>query len=109
MRTTRKPSRIGLAALLTAALTFTVAVVPAHADVSSASGSRTCPVGQTLHVRVTTERSAPVAFYLSNSLKYTDAGGYTHVNNYGVRGGSWKVTTGGNIQTVSDYCTGAVL
>lgn len=108
MRNQRALRTIGLAAWLSVALTLTVAVAPAHADVTSASDSRTCPVGQTLHVRVVTERSAPVAFYLSSSLKYTDSGGYAHVNNDRVRGGSWQVTTTGNNQTVSDHCTGAV-
>lgn len=98
-----------LTAAVAATLIVGFGVAPANADVESVSGSRTCPVGQTLAVSVTTELYDSVKYYLGGNLRYTDAVGYTHYYNYGSRSGSWKVTSIGNILTAYDSCTRALI
>lgn len=99
-----------LAAGITTILVMGISVGPAAASVNSASGSLTCTGNQTLRVSIVTDSPAKVTFYLSGIKRYTDPGGGTdHIYNYGASGGSWKVTTPGNIKTTTDYCSAAVL
>lgn len=84
---------------------------PAAADTTSVSGTRTCPAGRDLYVRVTTEREAKAVFYLAGRALYTSSSSTLHVHDYNRRGGSWRVTSTGNIETVRDSCvpSGATL
>lgn len=85
-----------------------VATAPARTAVHSASGYLLCPVGQRLHGAVKLDNRAAIEFRLSSQLRYTSPsyfGGYTY--DYGVRGGSWRADTVGNIATVNVFCTGA--
>lgn len=85
----------------------TAPAMPAQAATTSVSGSLSCPTGQVVWVSVTTQYSASASFYSgSTTLRYTDSGGYNHVFNYGIRTANWRVESGGNILTVSDWCTG---
>ncbi|WP_307964765.1 hypothetical protein [Sinomonas sp. ASV322] len=78
--------------------------MPAQAATTSVSGSLSCPSGQVVWVYVTTEYSAPAAFYSGTARRYTDSGGTTHVLNYGTRTVNWRVESDGNILTASDWC-----
>lgn len=81
----------------------------ANAATNTVSGYRNCPTGQNLYVMVMTENYAPSVYYLNGSVRYNHPSAFTHYYNYGQRAGSWKVTSTGNILTVSDGCTGATL
>ena len=104
---------IGRAAAVSVAVVAIVlggSLSPASASFTSASGYLVCPAGQRLHVNVELDNAATIQFRLGGSVKYTSPStylGYTY--DYGVRGGSWRVDSGGGIRTVSDYCSGAVL
>ncbi|GAB2730071.1 hypothetical protein ACX801_24810 [Arthrobacter bambusae] len=82
----------------------TASALPAQADTSSVSGSLSCPTGQVVWVYVSTQYSASALFYSGTALRYTDSGGYDHTFNYGTRTANWRVESGGNILTVSDWC-----
>jgi hypothetical protein len=66
------------------------------------------PRGQVVWVSVTTQYSASATFYSGTASRYTDLGGYNHAFNYGTRTANWRVTSSGNILTVSDWCGGNV-
>lgn len=90
-----------------AAFASCLGITAANAAVRSASGSHVCPLGQ--HIYVSVELEAPaseIVFYRGSTTfekKVTDFGGF--VEHYeGYRSGSWRVTTTGNIWTVSDGC-----
>lgn len=85
----------------------TLTAQPAAAAVNTAEGYRVCPAGQTLRIYAVTELSRKMTFYIGSTARYTDSGGYDHYWNSGVRGGDWKITSDGNIRTVSDSCSGA--
>jgi hypothetical protein len=92
-----------------AAMAFvTASALPAQAETSSVSGSLSCPAGQVVWVSVTTQYSASATFYSGTASRYTDLGGYNHAFNYGTRTANWRVTSSGNILTVSDWCGGNV-
>jgi hypothetical protein len=97
-----------LTAAVAATLVVGVGVAPANADVTSVSGSRACPAGQTLRVSVETRSWDPVKFFLGGRLVYTDSPTYDHYYNYGVRSGSWKVEAPG-IMSWLETCSGALI
>lgn len=78
--------------------------VPAHADTYTVIGQRACPSTQNVNVSVTLNRSANAVFYRGNSNVYTSRGGTIHTYNYGRSSAQWKVTSLGDIRTVSDTC-----
>lgn len=86
----------------------TAFALPAQAGTSSVSGSLSCPAGQVVWVSVTTQYSSSATFYSGTASRYTDNGGYSHAFNYGTRTANWRVESGGNILTVSDWCGGNV-
>jgi hypothetical protein len=98
---TRKVGAISFCAALALA---TMSAVPAQAATSSVNGSLSCPSGQVVWVSLTTEYSALATFYSGTAHRYTDGGGYNHAFNYGTRTVNWRVESGGNILTVSDWC-----
>jgi hypothetical protein len=86
----------------------TASALLAQAATSSVSGSLSCPAGQVVWVSVTTQYTASATFYSGTASRYTDLGGYNHAFNYGTRTANWRVTSSGNILTVSDWCGGNV-
>lgn len=82
--------------------------MPAQAAVTSVSGTLSCPVGQVVHVSVTTRNSAQAYFYSGTALRSKDLGGYTHSFNYGTRTVNWRVDSSGDIDTAGDWCGGNV-
>ena len=99
-------------AILTAAVAATLVVgfgvAPANADVTSVSGSRACPAGQTLRVTIETRSWDPVKFFLGGRLVYTDAPGYDHYHDYGVRSGAWMAEAPG-IMSWLETCSAAMI
>jgi hypothetical protein len=98
--------KVGAICICAAMALVTASAMPAQAATTSVSGSLGCPVGQVVWVSVTTQYSASVSFYSGSALRYTDSGGYDHVFNYGTRTANWRVESGGNLLTASDWCTG---
>lgn len=101
-----KTRKVGAICIGAAMALVSASALPAQAATTSVSGSPSCPVGQVVWVSVTTQYSASASFNSGSLLRYTDSGGYNHVLNYGTRTANWRVESGGNIQTVSDWCTG---
>ena len=99
---TRKAGVLGICAAM--ALVMAPAV-PAHAVVTSASGSETCPTGQSVWVRVWTTTTSQVSFYSGITFRYKSSLSDIHIYNYGTRTVNWRVEAPGGIDTVTDYCS----
>ncbi|GAA1860439.1 hypothetical protein GCM10009796_23480 [Microbacterium koreense] len=79
--------------------------LPAHAATETASGSKTCPVGQVVYVRADLQNPATMKFRQSGALVYTSPTSLIHYYRYSSRSVSWTIESAGNILTQSDGCT----
>lgn len=101
--------RHATAAALAALVVVLAGASPAFAAARSASGTMTCPVGETVRVVITLESAAPLAFSAGTIQRYSSPSASTRTDSYGTRSTNWRVVTStGDIRTTFDCCASAV-